>query len=142
MIKIYEYLETDINQIKFNHWGRSLKNSKNLKKIKENLKRGHSFTIFDEKPVAILSFFEYDKDRYYGYIIADEDFAKNPKYAIKMRWLIKRVADEFSPKRVETISEDAEKLNRWHEFLGFKLEKQHCWQKKDVQYNLWSMEWE
>ena len=74
MTCIYKYIESDIDNMKFNKWGWVLKSNKKLKEIKQLLRDGHSYTIFDEKPLAILSFFEYDKDRYYGFIIADEKF--------------------------------------------------------------------
>ncbi len=142
MIKVFEYLESDIDQMRFNHWGRHLKNSKNLRKVKRFLKENHSFTIYDNKPVAILSFYEYDKDKYYGCIIASDCFGDSPKYAIKMKWLIDRCIKEFGAKRVETISEDSPKLNKWHEFLGFEIEKKDVAIEKDVHYSLWSIKWE
>lgn len=142
MIKIFEYMESDLDNIKFNHWGRVLKSSKCLKNMKAYLSMAHSYTLYDEKPIAILAFDEYDKDKYDGCIIADEDFAKNPKYAIKMRWLIKRLIKDFNMKRVQTTSEDSPKLNKWHEFLGFKLEKKDSETYRGIKYNLWGMEWE
>lgn len=135
-------MESDINEMKFNHWARILKNSKALKNIKEYLRLAHSYTLYDNKPIAILAFDEYDKDKYDGCIIADESFSSNPKYAIKMKWLINLLIKKFNMKRVQTTSEDSPELNKWHEFLGFKLEKKDSLIKKGVHYSLWGMEWE
>lgn len=142
MISIYKYIESDIDNMKFNKWGWVLKNGKKLKTIKQMLKLGHSYTIFDEKPIAILSFFEYDKDRYYGFIIADECFESNPKYAIKMKYLIGRLVKDFNPKEVVTISEDAPDLNKWHEFLGFKMEERNVKTYRGKPFSKWSIKWE
>lgn len=142
MIKFFKYIESDIDNMKFNHWGRILKNSKCLRNIKAYLENSYSYTIYDDKPVAILSFHEYDKDKYDGCIIADEDFDKNPKYAIKMKWLINRLVKDFKPERIQTTSEDSPALNKWHEFLGFELEKKDYYVKNRIKYNLWGMKWE
>lgn len=142
MIKIFKYMESDLDNMKFNHWGRILKNSKCLRNLKAYLDKANSYTLYDDKPIAILAFDEYDKDKYDGCIIADEDFGKNPKYAIKMRWLVHRLIKDFKMKRVQTTSEDSPQLNKWHEFLGFKLEQKDSETHRGIKYNLWGMEWE
>ena len=139
MIKVFEYMESDIDSMTINHWARILKNKKNLRNIKAYLKSAHSYTLFDDKHVAILAFNEYDKGMYDACIIADVSFADNPKYAIKMRWLIHKLMEVFNMKRLQTTSEDDPKLNKWHEFLGAKMEKKDSDIIKGVHYNLWSM---
>ena len=134
-------MEKDIDEMKFNKWAWHLKNKKALKNIKAYLKSAYSYTIYDKKPIAILSFHEYDNNKYDGCIIADESFGDNPKYAIKMKWLIQRLIKDFKMQRVQTLSEDSPELNKWHEFLGFKLEKERCEKIKGVELNLWGMEW-
>lgn len=142
MIEVYEYIEKDIDSMKFNHWARFLKSKKALKSIKRYLSQAHSYTLFDKKPIAILAFDEYEKGKFDGCIIADECFGDNPKYAIKMKILIKYVIKKFEMKRVQTTSEDSEELNKWHQFLGFNLEKKDYWEYKGIKHNLWGMEWE
>lgn len=142
MIKVFKYMESDLDNMKFNYWGRILKSSKCLRNLKAYLNTAYSYTLYDDKPIAILAFDEYDKGKFDGCIIADEDFGKNPKYAIKMKWLVNRVIEEFNMKRVQTTSEDSPALNKWHEFLGFKLEKKDCETHRGIKYNMWGMEWE
>lgn len=142
MIKVFDYIESDIDNMKFNKWARHLKSSKNLKRIKQYLKMAYSYTLYDDKPVAILAFDEYAEDKYDGCIIADECFSNNPKYAIKMKWLIGVLAEKMGATRVQTLSEDSPELNKWHEFLGFKLEIKDAETIKGIRQNLWGMEWE
>lgn len=143
MIEVYSYIEKDLDSMKFNHWARFLKSKKSIKNIKSYLNNAYSYTMFDnDKPIAILAFDEYEKGKYDGCIIADESFGDNPKYAIKMKKLVEFVIKKFDMKRVQTISEDSEKLNKWHEFLGFTLEKKDYWEYKGIKHNLWGMQWE
>lgn len=141
MIEIYRYEPQDI-EMKFNKWAWPFKSKKALKGIKKYLEVFYGYTIYDtnlDKPVAILGFHEYEDRKFYGCIIASKLFEKNPKYAIKMKFLIGKVREQYGAERVETISEDAPKLNKWHEFLGFHKEESlpNHYQGRD--FILWSM---
>lgn len=141
-LKIYQYQPEDLNGFDFNHYSRHLRNKKNLAAMKAFLINAHSYTIFDtsiNKAVAVLAFVEYAPHQFNGCIIASRLFAKNPKYAVKMRYLVNCVKRDFAAFRVETISEDKPKLNKWHEFLGFKLEKKLPAYVAHKDYVLWSM---
>ena len=142
MIKVFDYMEHDLDLIRFNHWCRILKNTKCLRNMKEYLREAHSYTLYDERPIAILAFHKYNDGMYDGCIIADEDFGKNPKYAIRMKKLIEQVVKHFNMKRVQTTSEDSPVLDKWHTFLGFKLEKKDALIKRGIHYNLWGMQWD
>lgn len=144
MIDIYETLTDDIDLMKFNRWAWPLKSKKSIKQLKNyiNTPGVHSFTLWDTKkehPVAVLSFHSYIKDAFLGQIVADELFETNPKYAIKMKYLIDCVFKDFNAKYVQTISEDAEELNKWHEFLGFKKEKSLPNYRRGRTFIVWSM---
>lgn len=144
MLQVYEYVESDIDTMKFNYWARLLKNNKSLKKIKAYLssRNTYSYTLCeDKKPIAIVSFHEYEPDCYDGFIVASDEF-KKPAHAIKMKWLITRLAEGFGAVRVQTSSENNSQLNKWHTFLGFKLEKENHFKHKGINYNLWSKSWE
>lgn len=144
MLNAYSYISTDLDKMRFNHWGRLLKSSKNLKKIKKYLSAPmtQSFTVCDNgKPIGILAFHEYEKDKYDGCIIASDEFGNSPKHAIFMRRLIRTAIETYDVKRVQTLSENDPRLNRWHEFLGFKLEKENCTEFRGIKHNLWSVEW-
>lgn len=140
MINCYTYMEKDFDTIRFNKWAWYLKCKKNSKALKDYLKKAEAFTLFDgDKPIAILGFHEYDINKFDGCIVADECFGDNPKYAIKMKQLINICRDKYKMKRVQTTSEDAEALNKWHEFLGFKVEKENVMSYRGHSFKLWSM---
>lgn len=142
-IRIYHYLPEDLDKFEFNKYSRKLKNNKkDLAAMKFFLAQAHSYTLFDtttHKVVAVLAFFEYAPHRFNGCIIASRLFGKNPKYALKMRYLINCLRHDFTPERVETISEDIPQLNKWHQFLGFKLEMKLPAYLEKRDYILWSM---
>ena len=141
MIEIYRYEPQDI-EMKFNKWAWPFKSKKALRGIKKYLEAFYSYTIYDttlDKPVAILGFHEYEDGRFYGCIIASELFEKNPKYAVKMKFLIGKVCEQYGAERVETISEDAPALNKWHEFLGFHKKKSLPEYYRGRDFILWSM---
>ena len=58
---------------------------------------------------------------------------------VKMKYLIGRVFDDYKARYVQTISEDAEQLNKWHEFLGFKKEKVLPNYRRGKDFIVWSM---
>lgn len=143
MIGAYEYIESDFDKIKFNKWAWYLKDKKSIKKTKAYFRDANTYTLIaNDKPLAILSFHEYEPTHYDGCILADEHFEDNPKYAIMMKKLILHVINKYGMKRVQTESEDDPQLNKWHEFLGFKLEKKHSLIHRGKPFNLWSMEWQ
>ncbi len=126
MIEIYAYEPQDLENMKFNKWAWPLKNHKSLLRTKKYLHYFNSYTIYDtklDKAVAILGFHEQKPGDFYGMIVADECFGDNPKYAVKMKFLIGKVKEQFGAESVETVSENAPALNKWHEFLGFHKEK-------------------
>lgn len=144
MIEIYKTWETDIDKMKFNKWAWCLKSKKAIKQLKKyiSMEGVYSFTLYDtvkDHPVAILSFHSYVEGAFLGQIVADELFESNPKYAVKMKYLIGRVFDDYKARYVQTISEDAEQLNKWHEFLGFKKEKVLPNYRRGKDFIVWSM---
>lgn len=143
MINAYEYIESDFDGIKFNKWAWYLKDKRSIKKVKKYFKEACTYTLFsDDKPIAILSFHEYEPTHFDGCILADECFGDNPKYAVMMKKLVNLLIKKYDMKRVQTTSEDSPELNKWHEFLGFSLEKKHCMTHRKKPFNLWSMEWQ
>lgn len=141
MIEIYHYEPQDI-EMRFNKWAWPYKSKRKLAVLKKILAERCSYTLFDTKidePVAILCFWETKPDCYYGMIIASDKFGNNPKYAVKMRYLIGCVKYQYGAKEVESISEDAPDLNKWHEFLGFKLIEKLPKYYKGRDFILWRM---
>lgn len=143
MIDVYKYIESDFDKIEFNKWAWYLKNKKTIKRVKAYFRDSNTYTIVaDEKPIAILSFDEYEPSKFDGCILADVHFEDNPKYAIMMKKLVNFVIKKYNMKRVQTESEDDPQLNKWHKFLGFKLEKKNVFVHRGKSFNLWSMEWQ
>ena len=143
MIEIYQYEPQDLN-MKFNKWAWPLKNKRKLAILRRYLAKNYAYTIFDTKinePVAVLGFNEQKKGIFYGLIVAAERFDSNPKYAIKMKYLIKCVAVQYAVKVVETVSEDSPDLNKWHEFLGFCKQKDLPKFYRGKDFILWRMEY-
>lgn len=144
MIDIYKTWVSDIDEMKFNKWAWCLKSKKAIKQLKQyiSMDQVYSFTLWDtvkEHPVAVLSFHSYGEGLFLGQIVADELFEQNPKYAIKMKYLIGRVIEDYKVRYVQTVSEDAEQLNKWHEFLGFKKEKVLPNYRRGRTFIVWSM---
>lgn len=142
MTVIYRYVPADLDNMKFNKWAWQLKSRKEIRKFKKYLELAQAFTLYDEtkdKPVAVLAFHEYGEGMYYACIIASEDFGKNPKYAAKMKYLSRCLMRDFHMEYVQTKSEDAPELNRWHEFLGFKPEKKLPNHRRGKTFIIWSM---
>ena len=144
MIEIYKSETGDLDRIKFNYWARDMKNSKAIKAFKRYMSNPmvQSFTIYDtaiDKPVAIMACHEYIEKCWYCCVVADECFGDNPKYAIKMKHLAHCVIKDFGMQYVQTKSEDEPRLNKWHEFIGFKREKSLPNHKNGINYIIWSM---
>lgn len=144
MISIYETEDSDIDAMTFNKWAWEIKSAKEIRALKKYIKSQDTaaFTLYDDdkdKPVAILAFHEFAKGMVEGMIVADETFGDNPKYAIKMRWLVKRLIKDFKLVFVITISQDTEELNKWHKFLGFIPMRKLPKYRKDTDFILWGM---
>ena len=135
----YEY--DDLKNMDFNHWSRKI-NESNIDNLHLFIVSGHALTLVDNKPIAILSFNEMEDGIYDGRIMADKSFGKSPKHAIYMRDTIKKCVQEFKPKEVITISEDNDGLNKWHEFLGFKMIEKGVTVGTVDNLIKWSLKWE
>ena len=99
----------------------------NFKKytIEEN---GEAFIIF--------CFRKYWEDNYEAFIIVSEDAAARHFY--KMKKSIFKILDSMGVKRVHTISQSCDKIDRWHRFIGMECEgllKQFIYGKD---YKIWS----
>lgn len=144
MFKVYEYIESDLDKLKFSHWSRYLKNKKMLKGIKRYLsdKNTLAFSFFnDDEPIAIGAVSYEGNDEWYIVFIAGEKFETKPTYALHTRKFLDIVIDRLEIKRLITHSENDKRLSAWHTFMGFKLEKENAEVIKGIQHNLWSREW-
>jgi len=89
---------------------------------------------------AIIGFLNYNENNYKGFFVISEDF--KPTHLKELKKGVEGLFKELNLKRLETESLDCEELNRWHEFLGFKLEgtKRKCLNGND--YNVWGLLWD
>lgn len=144
MIEIYATIDGDIDKMDFNQWAHEIKNAKGIKALKKYCRDENTvaLTLFDrakEKPVAILAFHQFAQGMVEGMIAADKCFGDNPKYAVKMKWLIGQVIKDHQLQMVITISEDVKELNKWHNFLGFKELKKLPKYRNNTNFILWGM---
>lgn len=91
--------------------------------------------------ICILVAIEYSESKWKGFLLA------STKMGATHGGIVKEVVKEFftthNVSRLETESVDCEKLNRWHEFLGFELEGKKRRFIGDKDFNVWSiLKWE
>jgi len=94
--------------------------------------------IKDDKIVCILGYLNYWGNNYKVFLSLSNDF----KWSREVKEYIYALIKELKAERIETESPDNEKLNRWHEFLGFTKEgtKRKFMDNKD--YNVWGIVWQ
>lgn len=144
MIDIYKTISKDIDQMDFNEFSHEIKNAKGIKAFKKYINSGiaEAMTLYDtekKKPLAILAWHPFAVGMVEGMIAADKSFGDNPKYAIKMKWLIGQVIKDYKLDFVMTISEDTKELNHWHAFLGFKEMKKLPLYRNNTDFILWGI---
>lgn len=97
-----------------------------------------SYSLIENGEVkVILCFYKYHADNYSIFIMASQNM--NSRDAIKMKRLLEDAKRLLPIERLETTSEDCDKLNRWHYFLGFHVEgvKRRFLHGKD--YKMWAI---
>ena len=90
-----------------------------------------------EKAVAVLLWFEYSKEKAHAGIIASKEF--DSKAALVLREAIPVLMKKNGFNRLETDSEDNDKLNKYHLFLGFAKEGTKRHYVGNTDYNVWSI---
>lgn len=91
--------------------------------------------VNDEKVVCIIGYVNYWGNNYKAFLSISEDF----KQSRELKEYIYNLIEELNMERVETESPDNETLNRWHEFLGFKLEGTKVNFMDNQDYNVWGI---
>lgn len=96
----------------------------------------YKFTLVDENEVkAIICFARYWKNNFVAFFLISEDISISDIKELKR--FIYDAAIDFEADRIQTESIAEEKIDKWHKFLGFKLEGRkekmvynkdyHCW---------------
>lgn len=114
MIRHFE--PEDLKKIKVNRFS---VNDQNV----EDITNEHYYkNTFVDGPdvVCIVAFRRYWQDNFLGFLILSDDFT--PRHGREVRTFIHQAMKDFNCKRLQTDSEACAVLDRWHEFLGFKLE--------------------
>lgn len=94
----------------------------------------------DQNDVSIIACWkEYAPDSYATFLLMSKDVSVNRCKELKK--LLNDVTMRLRPKRVLTYSHDCERLNRWHEFLGFKKEDENGVLIEGKKFNKWVMSW-
>ena len=100
------------------------------------------FTLkFEEKVVCVLLCYPYSLGKYMGFLLASADLSG--QQGADIREFVKDRFLAYSMSRLETTSVACEKIDRWHEFLGFELEGTKRRYIGDKDYNMWGLvSWE
>lgn len=96
--------------------------------------------IKEGKVKAILCFTNYWENNWNCFLLMCKGFEFC--YAKDIKKFMQYCIKKLKPQKLETDSLDCPELNRWHKFLGFKLEgtkRKHIY-GKDI--NMWGMLWE
>lgn len=97
-----------------------------------------TMTLWNEDGMvaAILCFRCYWGKNWDGFFLIAEHF--EPHLAIVLKEFIESTMERLDADRLQTCSVACKKLDKWHEFLGFKLEgmRQKMLYGKD--YNMWA----
>ena len=91
------------------------------------------------KVQAVICFNCYEDNNYTGFFLIANDF--NPRNIVFLKNEINKLADELKAERLETLSLDDDRINRWHKSLGFELEGTKRKFKKGKDFNIWAMLW-
>lgn len=131
--KVREFKQSDLASIKTNEFS-CFDGMGSVFNIDGSVK----FTIEDEgEIICILVAIEYSESKWKGFLLASTKM--NAIHGEIVKEVVKEFFTIHNVSRLETESVDCEKLNRWHEFLGFELEgkKRHYIGEKD--FNIWSI---
>lgn len=87
--------------------------------------------------VCVLACHEYAPNKYMGFLLVTDyltnHLGKDVREFVKDKFL------SYNMDRLETLSVACEKIDRWHEFLGFELEGTKKRYLGDNDYKMWGM---
>lgn len=105
------------------------------------------YTLEDNDSVkCILCWREYAPKHYAIFFLMPDDVGF--RHARALRGFLDKIIMQLEPKSCITYSRDCEKLNRWHKFFRFKLQKKNHYDAElsgivDLEhYNKWLILWE
>lgn len=98
------------------------------------------YTLVDGNPVMVFCFREYWQGNYEAFILASTSMTL--KHGKIFKEMIERAAVEMSIKRIHTVSVACDKLDKWHEYLGFTPEGTHKKLMFNQDYRTWARLWD
>lgn len=96
------------------------------------------YTLDHGGPKAIICFRHNGDDDWAGFFLIAENFTARDGILVKR--FIEETVRRYRPKRLWTASHINEDLNRWHKFLGMKIEDTLVIHGKKCA--IWSIRWE
>jgi hypothetical protein len=132
---IREYLDGDLDVMDYNKWVHEHIREESFKKL---INSCEAFTLFDPdtgENIAVIAYKPYTDRCYVTFTVCSKRF--NAKFAKEFKRFVVRGRDILQALRYETISKARPEINRFHEFLDFKLEgtKRKYFDGED--YNIW-----
>ena len=101
----------------------------------------HKFTVEVSNEVkSIVCWKELEVGNFAAFLIMANNIGLAECRELK-RSIYQAISD-FKPKRLFTYSQNCDTLNRWHEFLGFKIEEGSGLIVNGKNFNKWVMSWE
>jgi len=98
----------------------------------------YKFSLVEDNEVyAIICFKRYWKNNFIAFFLISEDI--KILHARELRTFIYDAAFDLGAERIQTDSIDCEVLNKWHRFLGFKIEGKRIKMMYDQDYNCWAV---
>lgn len=131
MIRPFE--QSDIEKIDLNNFG----DKDLIKKLDNVLKTSCGFTLERKGIRAILFFRNYAENNYEGILVCSNKMTAFD--GRRMKEFIYELMKDLQSRRIETLSLDDKKLNRWHKFLGFECEGIKRKYYKDKDYCVWAI---
>lgn len=95
------------------------------------------YTIEDGGVKIIACFQEVAPKTFATFLLMAKDVGNS--HCRELKRLLNDVTMKLKPERVLTYSHDCDVINRWHEFLGFKIEESLL--MGDKKFNKWVMTW-
>lgn len=98
----------------------------------------YKHTLVDGSDVkAIICFRKYWGNNFIAFFLISDDI--KPMNARELKRFIYEAADAFQAQRIQTDSQDCDTLNKWHKFLGFRLEGKREKMLYDKDFNMWCL---
>lgn len=97
----------------------------------------HTLVGADSSVYAIICWRRYWSNNFIAFFLISEEMPSI--YARELKRFVFDAIMDFRAERVQTDSVDCPELNRWHDFLGFRLEGKREKMIFDKDFNMWGL---